>query len=89
LITSDYKFAEHCRRLKMSTPNIAPDRDMIEKQPELPPTAPHDPVQPDPSKPEPLPLPPDSPTPQSPVREPDPVQPVGDPTPQEPPRLAR
>ena len=74
---------------QMPTPNFAPDQAMTEKQPELPPTAPHDPVAPDPSQPEPLPLPPDSPTPRAPVTEPDPVRPVGDPVPQEPPRLAR
>ncbi|MFN2598055.1 MAG: hypothetical protein ABR563_12820 [Pyrinomonadaceae bacterium] len=59
------------------------------KQTELPPTAPHDPVAPDPSQPEPLPLPPDDGTPRAPVGEPDTPQPAGDPAPQEPPRIAR
>jgi hypothetical protein len=71
----------------MATPNFALDNSMIEKQPELPPTAPHDPAIPNPLQPEPLPLPPDSPTPRAPVVEPDPVQPAGDPLPQESPRL--
>jgi hypothetical protein len=73
----------------MPTPNFASANSMIEKQPELPPTAPRDPVQPDPSQPEPLPLPPDDPTPRAPIVEPDPVQPAGDPLPQESPRLVR
>lgn len=71
----------------MITTNTAPAQTTTEKQPDLPPIAPHDPIQPNPSQPEPLPLPPDSPTPRAPVQEPDPVQPVGDPSPQESPRL--
>lgn len=55
------------------------------QQPDMPPTRPNDPAQP-----EPLPLPPDSPRPTAPVREPEPApaQPAGDPAPSEPTRLA-
>ncbi len=57
-------------------------------QPELPPTHPNDPLQPDPLTPEPIPLPPDPErTPPSPVREPDPVTPAGDPPSGEPMRM--
>lgn len=53
-------------------------------QPDIPPTVPHDPAQP-----EPLPLPPDvDPSPAAPVREPDVPPPAGDPPSTEPMRLA-
>ena len=72
---------------KMSKPNFQTETMNTEQLTELPPTAPSDPVSPDPSQPEPLPLPPDSPTPRAPVTEPDPVEPAGDPAPQEPTRI--
>ena len=61
-------------------PNVEPPQP--EQQPELPPTHPDDPAQP-----EPLPLPPDAPTPTAPVREPGTPKPVGDPPVSEPTRL--
>lgn len=51
--------------------------------PDLPPTAPHDPVEPDQ---EPLPVPPDTDSP-APMREPSTPQPAGDPPSSEPMRM--
>ena len=62
-------------------PNVEPPHP--EPSPELPPTYPDDPAQP-----EPPPLPPDTPTPTAPVREPGTPKPAGDPPTSEPTRLA-
>ncbi len=55
--------------------------------PDLPPTQPRDPVQPDPSRPEPLPIPPNTEPMPAPVREPNTPMPAGDQPPAEPTRL--
>jgi hypothetical protein len=58
----------------------------IEK-PDIPPTTPYDPADPD-QNPEPIPLPPDlDPQPPSPIREPDVPPPITDPSAPEPTRL--
>ena len=69
--------------------NLSADPLQPGDQPELPPTQPNDPIQPDPLTPEPIPLPPDTePSPPAPVREPNPLQPpAGDPPPGEPMRM--
>jgi hypothetical protein len=64
------------------------DEPLPTEKPVGPPTAPHDPLNPDPSNPTPVPLPPDSnPEPRAPVREPEQPVPVSDPMPPEPTRL--
>jgi hypothetical protein len=79
---------DQSERAVMFRPDTADEPVRFVKQPELPPTAPHDPLQPDPSQPEPLPLPPDHPSPSAPIGEPDTPQPAGDPVSPEPPRIA-
>gem|GEM_PF-1255865 len=59
----------------------------LDRKPEIPPTTPYDPGDPE-QDPEPIPLPPDThPQPAAPVREPDQPPPITDPSTPEPTRL--